>query len=191
VSGTQQLVEKNQIVLAEYACYFLVMKKQIFALAICMLTLSAVAQPNRAANAGSELAGSWTLIAADKLLPDGKQVRDYGAEPRGFAVFTADGHYLLEIFRSDRIKFASGDRAKGTPEEYRDAVLSTSCHFGTYDLDASKGTINFQVDRASFPNWDGTTRSASFTLQGDVLTWRSPARPDGSIPISTFKRTGK
>jgi hypothetical protein len=95
---------------------------------------------------------------------------------------------LLEIFRSDRLRFASGDRAKGTPEEYKDAVLSASCHFGTYIVDFAKGTITFHIERASYPNWDETTRVSGFTLEGDQLTWRVSPRPDGSIPVSVFSR---
>lgn len=134
------------------------------------------------------LVGSWRLTAADKILPDGSQAADFGKAPRGIAIFTADGHYVVEIFRSDRIKFASGDRAKGAPEEYKDAILSTSCHFGTYTVDTAKGAITFHIDRASYPNWDETTRVSIFTLEGDNLTWRVPPRPDGSIPVSVFSR---
>jgi len=94
----------------------------------------------------------------------------------------------VEIFRSDRTKFASGDRASGTPEEYKDAIMSTSAHFGRYVVDADKGTIRFSVDRASFPNWDDTTRNATFTLEGDTLSWRTSPRPDGSIPVTILKR---
>jgi hypothetical protein len=150
-------------------------------IAIIMLSLSAMAQSN-------PIIGSWRLTAADKILSDGSQVADYGKDPRGITIFTADGHYVIEIFRSDRIKFASGDRAKGTPEEYKDAILSTSCHFGTYTVDSAKGTITFHIDRASYPNWDETTRVSTFTLEGDKLTWRVPPRPDGSIPVSVFSR---
>jgi hypothetical protein len=160
------------------------------------------------------LVGSWRLIAANKILPDGSEVADYGTDPRGIAIFTADGHYVIEIFRSEHVKFASGDRAKGTPDEYKDAVLSASCHFGTYTVDETngnsekykdallssdfafeaylldrvKGTITFHTERASYPNWDGTTRTSSFMLKGDKLTWWVPPRPDGSTPVSVFSR---
>jgi hypothetical protein len=163
------------------------MKTQLLAFALCAMTVSAVAQ-SKPAEPGSQLTGTWTLVAADKILPDGKEVPDYGADPEGIAVFTADGHYVVEIFRSDRTKFASGDRAKGTSDEYRDAVMSTSCHFGTYSVDTAKGMISFNVARASFPNWDDTTRTATYKLDGDKLAWRTPARPDGSIPVSVFRR---
>ena len=115
---------------------------------------------------------------------------------------------MIEIFRSEHLKFASGNRAKGTPEEYKDAVLSASCHFGTYTvdevevtpegyegiiltayiIDEAKGTITFHTERASYPNWDETIRVTNFTLEGDKLTWQSPPRPDGVIPVSVFSR---
>jgi hypothetical protein len=158
-----------------------ILKRGTFFFMLALLALPALSQ-------SVSLTGSWRLTAADKILPDGSQVADYGKDPRGLAVFTADGHYVIEIFRSDRIKFASGDRSKGTPEEYKDAIMSTSCHFGTYTVDAAKGTITFHIDRASYPNWDETTRVSSFKLEGDQLTWRTPPRPDGSVPVSIFNR---
>lgn len=158
-----------------------VFPKGIFFLALVFMGMPVWAQ-------STLLVGSWRLTAADKILPDGSQVADYGTDPRGIAIFTADGHYVVEIFRSDRTKFASGDRAKGTPEEYKDAILSASCHFGTYSVDETKGTITFHTERASYPNWDETTRTSGFKLEGDKLTWRVPPRPDGSIPVSVFSR---
>jgi polyisoprenoid-binding protein YceI len=154
-------------------------------LLLAMLVASALSANAQAPS----LVGTWVLTGADKILPDGKQVPDYGADPHGIVIFTADGRYVTEIFRSDRKKFASNDRAKGTPEEYKDAIMSTSAHFGRYRVDAAKGTISFMIDRASFPNWDDTTRVGNFTLSGDTLTWRwSTPRPDGSIPVTILKR---
>ena len=31
----------------------------------------------------SPLRGTWTLVAADQIRPDGEQVRDYGESPKG------------------------------------------------------------------------------------------------------------
>ncbi|HMF64798.1 MAG TPA: lipocalin-like domain-containing protein [Edaphobacter sp.] len=158
------------------------MKKLLLLATFIVTALPALAQ-------SPSLVGTWVLTGADKLLPNGKQVPDYGTDPHGIAIFTSDGRYAIEIFRSDRKKFASNDRAAGTPEEYKDAILSTSAHFGHYTVDAQKGTITFKVDRASFPNWDDTTRVSTYTLKGDTLTWHTPPRPDGSIPVTILKRT--
>jgi len=134
------------------------------------------------------LVGSWRLTHADKILPGGKRVTDYGDSPHGIAIFTTDGHYTIEIFRGDRQKFQSGDKFKGTPEEYKDAVLSTSCHFGTYSIDKANGKIIFKTERSSYPNWDDTKREVTFQLKDDELSWQQLPRPDGSIPVSVFRR---
>lgn len=136
----------------------------------------------------SSLVGTWTLTAADNLQPDGSRVHAYGPSPQGILVFGADGRYTLQIFRADRMKFASGDKLHGTPEEYKDASLGMSCHFGRYTVDSAKGTITFQIEQASFPNWDGATQTRPFTLTGDDLEWHVPATPDGKIPISAWRR---
>jgi hypothetical protein len=132
--------------------------------------------------------GSWKLIAADKLLPNGTRVADYGAQPHGMAIFTADGHMMIEVFRDVRVKFAGNDRAKGTFEEYKDASLSSSCSFGTYSVDPATSKVTMKIDRSTFPNYDDTTQVRAYELKGDILSWRVPSRPDGSIPITVLRR---
>jgi hypothetical protein len=154
------------------------------ALLFCISVTAAYAQ----ATTPVSLVGTRKLTAADKILPGGEEVRDYGADPHGMAIFTADGSYMVEIYRAERLQFAGNDKAKGSPEEYKDASLSTSCHFGSYSIDTTKAKIVFKVDHSSFPNWDGTSRAATFKLEGDTLSWRSPARPDGSVPVTILKR---
>jgi hypothetical protein len=144
--------------------------------------------PSMAAAQTSPLVGAWTLTAADVIKADGTRTQDYGPNPHGLAVFTAEGHCSVAIYRTERLKFASNDKRRGTPEEYKDASLGMSTHFGTCVVDAEKGTITFNIDSASFPNWDGTTQVRQFTLKGDELSWRVPPRPDGSVPVSSFKR---
>lgn len=136
----------------------------------------------------ASIVGTWTLTAADKLLPDGKRVADYGVSPHGLAIFTADGYYSVQIYRARRLKLASGDKLRGTPEEYQDASLGMSVHFGRYSVDPGKHTITFKIDRSSVPNLDDTTAVRSYELKGDELSWHVAARPDGSIPITTLRR---
>jgi hypothetical protein len=136
----------------------------------------------------SSLVGTWALAAADDLLPDGTRTHAYGSNPQGLLIFEADGRYALQIYSAERAKFATGDKKKGSPEEYRDASVGASCHFGHYTLDAEKGTITFKIDGASFANWVGATQTRPFTLKGDDLEWRVPATPDGKVPISAWRR---
>jgi hypothetical protein len=149
--------------------------------ALFAVSLSATAQE-------PSIVGTWVLIGAEKLLPDGTLVPDYGPNPHGHAIFTADGYYSVQVYRSERLKFASGDKFKGTLEEYKEASLSTSVHFGRYSVDPVKQTITFKIDRSSVPNLDDTTAVRAYELKGDELSWKVAPRQDGSIPITTLRR---
>jgi hypothetical protein len=136
------------------------------------------------------IVGTWILAGAEKLLPNGTRIADYGPNPHGLVIFTADGYYSVQIYRAKRLKFSSGDKLKGTPEEYRDALLSTSVHFGRYSLNAANHTITFRIDRSSFPNQDDTTQVRPYGMIGDELSWKVVPRPDGSVPITILRRVG-
>jgi hypothetical protein len=134
------------------------------------------------------LVGTWTLQAADVIHPNGRRERDYGAAPKGVFMVDAQGHYSLQIVRSDRPRFASGDRAMGTSEEYSAAVQGTSTHFGTVSVDSAAHVLTFQIEAASFPNQDGTTQKRAYELTDDVLSYKVAPRPNGDVPISVWRR---
>jgi hypothetical protein len=134
------------------------------------------------------IVGTWNLVAAEKVLPDGTHLADYGPNPHGQVIFTSDGHYSVQIYRAERMKFASGDKFDGTPEEYKEASLGSSVHFGRYSVDPVKHTITFKIDRSSVPNLDDTTAVRPYELKGDELSWRVAARQDGSVPTTTLRR---
>jgi Lipocalin-like domain len=149
--------------------------------ALLAVSLSATAQePN--------IAGTWALVGAEKLLPDGTRVSDYGPNPHGLVIFTTDGYYSVQIYRAERLKFSSGDKFKGTLEEYKEASVTMSVHFGRYSVDSVKHTITFRIDRSSVPNLDDTTAVRPYELKGEELSWRVAPRPDGSVPITTLRR---
>src|SRR5688500_15401020 len=81
------------------------------------------------------LQGTWTLVAADKVLPDGETTRDYGENPQGRLVVDASGRYSLQIFKSERLHFASDSKADGSVDELRSAVMGSSTHYGTMTID--------------------------------------------------------
>jgi hypothetical protein len=143
----------------------------------------------RADSATSPLAGTWTLVAADVLHPDGTQARDYGAAPKGLLLIDREGRYSLQIFKAERPRFATGDKFSATDTEYKAAVLGSSTHFGTISIDAAAGALTFKIDAASFPNWEGgVLQTRPYELRGDELSYRSPPRPGGDIPISIWRK---
>jgi hypothetical protein len=138
--------------------------------------------------AASPLAGSWTLVAADVVHPDGTRARDYGAAPKGLLVIDGEGRYSLQIFKSERLRFASDDKNAGTDAEYKSAALGSSTHYGSVALDPVSGTLTFKIEAASYPNWEGATQVRHYELKGDELSYRVTPRPNGDVPISVWRR---
>ena len=141
--------------------------------------------------ASPALAGSWALVRVDNILPDGSRVHLYGERPEGLLVLDADGRYSLQIFSADRPKFTAGDKAKGSPEEYRAAAQGSNAHFGRYRVEG--GMLIFQIDHASYPNWEGTEQKRPFTLAGDELRYTVPTPTSGAGATGevVWRRAGK
>lgn len=158
------------------------MRKTMAGLALALVSAGA------AQAADSPLAGTWTLTAADRITPAGVREPDYGAAPKGRLIIDAAGRYSLQIFRSERTGFASGDKKRGTPAEYADAALGSSTHYGTVAIDEAAHQLVFRIEGASFKNWEGTTQRRTYDLNGDTLSYRVPTAPDGNTPISEWKR---
>ena len=152
------------------------------------VSVGATARKATSRPAAPSLAGTWTLVAADRRLPDGSVTRDYGAAPQGRLMIDDAGRYALQIFRAERPNFAAADKAGGTDAEIRAAVIGSSTHFGSLTVDWAARTLRFAIEDSSFPNWRGQAQVRSFTLNDDVLTWEVPPRPDGAVPISVWRR---
>jgi len=134
------------------------------------------------------LQGTWSLVAADKVLPDGKTTRDYGDSPKGRLIVDANGRYSLQIFKSERLHFAGDSKADGSVGEFKSAVMGSSTHYGTMTIDARAKLLVFSIVGSSFPNWEGTTQRRQYTLDGAELRYKVPPRADGSIPVSVWRR---
>lgn len=126
------------------------------------------------------LAGTWAMDSAYEILADGRRTTNYGPHPRGLLIIDAAGRYSLQIFRPDRTRFASGDKVRGTAEEYRDAALGSSTHFGRVRLDAAKHQIIFAIEAASFPNWEGREQVRDYDYRDGVLRYAVPASASGN-----------
>lgn len=156
---------------------------------VMLAVLAGLATPGMAEPAPEfPLHGTWTLVAADKILPGGAVARDYGEQPKGRLVVDARGRYSLQILKSERLRFAGNSKADGSTDEFRSAVMGSSTHYGTLSIDESAGQLVFAIEGASFPNWEGTVQRRQYTLDGRELSYRVPPRSDGSIPVSVWRR---
>jgi len=134
--------------------------------------------------------GTWTLADAYEIHPDGTRSTNYGPHPHGLLMVDANGRYSLQIFRPQRPKFAAGDKRRGTPDEYRAAVLGSSTHTGRVHVDDAAHTLAFAIEDASYPNWEGQVQVREFSYADGTLRYAVPASAsgDGTVAWSVWQR---
>ena len=146
---------------------------------------NAVAQQK---NLREQLVGVWTLVSNDNTLADGTKRQLYGPNPKGTLIFAPNGHYATITVRSDRAKFKSNNRLKGTPEENQAAVAGTNSSFGTWTVDEESGSLTLSFEGNMFPNLEGTVSKRSIALAGDELTVSNPAPGTGGKSEIVYRR---
>lgn len=134
------------------------------------------------------LAGNWELVATEVVLHDGHAEKDYGEAPKGLMMIDAAGRYSLQIYQSDRPRFVSGDKRKGSAEEYAAATRGASTHFGRIEVDEKGGELRFIIENALFPNWEGQQQERRYEWCAPVLRYYGKPRPDGGVPVSIWRR---
>ena len=144
------------------------MRTWIAVLCLVLAPLGAQAQqPNR-------LVGTWKLVS-NTLDPAGRKSETLGRNPHGTLIFTADGHYTLFMSRAGLPRFDGNNRERGTDDENRAIVRGTIAHSGRYTVDEAAGSFAWRVEFSTFPNWNNTTQTRKFTLDGDQLRYTNPS----------------
>jgi len=135
-----------------------------------------------------DVVGTWTLISS-VTEKDGTKTDQFGAGAKGMLALDADGHFMLTIIGPDLPRFASNNRATGTPEENRAVVSKSIAMIGTYSVNSADKTLIFKVDSASFPNWNGTEQKRILVSgNSDELKYITPSASSGGVGTVTWRR---
>jgi hypothetical protein len=163
------------------------------ALGLVAVTATSISSASDCATELRSLQGTWVMEAAYEVGPNGARSTNYGPHPSGLFTVDAAGRYNMQIFKNGRPAFASGDKFRGTPDEYRQAVVGSSTHFGTVTIDRSKHQLVFDVKAASFPNWEGKRQTRDYTFRHGLLSYAVPgsASSSGVIAHSVWRRAGQ
>ena len=129
------------------------------------------------AQSAKDLVGTWQLIS-NVVTRSGKKTDQFGPNPHGILYFETNGHYVLSIMRDGLPKFAGKGRENATPEETKAVVAGSISHFGTYSVEGDK--IVFNVEHATFANWDGTSSKRPFKISGDEMSFFVPSASAGA-----------
>lgn len=156
----------------------------ITACGLALLPSSAVSQSLK-----DQLVGTWTLVSATQRTKEGVVSDRWGPNPRGRAVFEANGRYSFMIFRSDVPRFASNNLNQVTPAEGKAAIQGMTANYGTWSIDEATKTLTTNIEAASAPNLNGGTQKRIISsLSANELKYTNPASQIGSVDDVVWKR---
>lgn len=154
-------------------------------LAACMTLTAASAF----AQATSVLTGGWRLVSS-VTEKDGKTTDQFGTGATGMMNLDASGHFMLTIIGPDLPRFAANNRAGGTEQENKAVMGKSIAMLGTFAVEPARKTLTFKVERATFPNWDGTEQQRLIVVaSNDELKYVTPTASSGGIATVTWERS--
>ena len=164
------------------------MQKMVIAALALVLSAGAAA----ADTLKEKLVGAWDFVIAEVKAADGTKSLPFGDKPKGIIVFTPDGRFAQIHVAGDVPKIASGNRLKGTPEEYAAIMKRSISVFGRYSVDEAKKTVTFHIVSASFPNWEGEAQTRTIDkLTDDEFVNINPNVAGGRGSASNFYKRAK
>jgi Lipocalin-like domain len=134
-----------------------------------------------------QLVGTWSYVSSNAKRPDGSPL--WGENPKGLFILTESGHFSWQVFRSDRPKFASGNRLNATPDELKVTNQGSLAYFGRYSVDEAEKTVTFRTEASTFPNSEGEVLKRVITkLSSEELVYTNPATTLGARIEAVWKR---
>ena len=151
---------------------------------------SAVAMFSWPASAQSaiDVVGTWSLVSS-VTEKDGTRTDQFGPGAKGLLIMDAGGHFALTIIGADLPKFASNNRAGGSPEENKAVMSKSIAMIGTYSVNSADKSLTFKVESATFPNWNGTEQKRLISSgTEDELKYITPTASSGGVATVTWRR---
>src|SRR5215831_7974500 len=104
---------------------------------------------------------TWWALVSVVAERDGRKFDSYGPNAKGLLVFDANGRYSMILIAAGLPHFVSGNRSSGTADENKAVVAGSIAHFRSYVVDEADKSFTLQIDRATFPNWEGKHNTRS------------------------------
>jgi lipocalin-like protein len=137
-----------------------------------------------------QLIGTWIHVISEVTAPDGTKSLPFGEAPNGILIFAPTGHFAQIHVASDVPKFASSNRLKGTPDEYKAVGQGSLAIFGTYAVDEEQRTVTFNIAAGTFPNMAGEAQTRSIeTLTADEFKNRAAVAGGRGSAFNLYKRS--
>jgi hypothetical protein len=134
-----------------------------------------------------QLVGTWRFVSSTAKQADGSP--QWGENPNGLFIFTENGYFSWQVFRSDRPHFVSNNRLNATAAELKAANQGTLAYFGTYSVDEASRVVTFRTEASTFPNSEGEVLKRIITrLTADEMIYTNPSTTLGERIEAVWRR---
>lgn len=130
---------------------------------------------------GEQLVGVWKIVSLADSLSNGGTYYQYGENPTGGLVYTADGFMSLQLAKQPFPRFSEGYEG-ATVEEMKAALAAYVAMYGRYSLDEEECVVTHHVLGCNYPDMIGMNLVRPFDLSGDSLTLKpAPWEENGVV----------
>jgi hypothetical protein len=138
------------------------------------------------------LIGVWKLISFEARREGEEPSFPFGKDAKGLLIYTDVGSFSVQMMRSIRPKFVSGDQLKGTVEEIKECFTGCISYFGTYEFNAPEGFVIHNIESSLFPNWEGTLKRFVEISDKRLILTTPPVMWNEKmiIGVNSFERIG-
>src|SRR5262249_6709828 len=165
---------------------YIISLSALTALGLALLPSNAISQQK---SLKEQLIGTWTLVSATQVTKEGVKSDRWGPNPRGRAIFEANGRYSFMIFRTDVPKFASNNMNQVTAEEAKAPIKEMTANYGRWSCDEATKTLPTNIGGSSSQILRGGPKKRIISsLSGDKLKYPTPASQIGSVDDVVWKR---
>lgn len=110
------------------------------------------------------LPGVWRYVSAYTQWDDGRpNTYNFTETPKGVFIIRPTGVYSHIVMSPDLDPVASGQLKVMTDAEAKDIATNVLAHFGSWTADPVEGSFTLQIEKSSFPNFDGITQVRTIT----------------------------
>lgn len=131
------------------------------------------ALPSFAGELRDAILGSWQLVSLTVVQGD-KKIDLFGEGARGMQAMLPDGRFMNLITRESLPLYAGNNRMRATDEEYRAVGQGSNAFYGTYDVNEETQEVTFNLDVATFPNWEGAVQVRPSKVEDGIWRYTNP-----------------
>ena len=120
-------------------------------------------------SARDHLIGTWRLVSAEALRPDGslQPFPEFGPHPIGYLMYDKTGHMCVTLANPNPPHWA--DPAKPSDTERAMSHRAMEAYCGTYEVREKEGRVIHRPELAEWPYYIGSVQVRNFHIEGDRL----------------------